>query len=97
MAFLAAALFCFMKKRRKRVIKKTDDITFDERMRIHETAVPGPHGEQAVLVTLEEDIHAHETKTKDEIVGGTSHSWTAHHPQSHELAAPNFGSHHSPN
>lgn len=50
------------------MIEETDDFDFDERVKVHETVVPGPHGEQAMLVTLEEDIHAHETIRKTEIV-----------------------------
>lgn len=74
------------------MMKETDDITVDEQMHVHEDIVRGPHGEQAVLVTLEEDIHSHETLTKDEIVGGrTSH---AHHPHSFQAAAPAFDSDH---
>uniref|UniRef100_A0A803NC95 Uncharacterized protein n=1 Tax=Chenopodium quinoa TaxID=63459 RepID=A0A803NC95_CHEQI len=94
LAFLSAALFCFIKKRRKRMIKETDNITVDEHMHVHEEVVRGPHGEQAVLVTFEDDIHTHETKIIDEIVSGTSHARGAHHPHSLQTAAPTSGSDH---
>ncbi|KAL9229653.1 hypothetical protein vseg_005098 [Gypsophila vaccaria] len=96
LAFLSAALFCYMKKR-KRTIKEFDNYEFDEKMKVQEQIVHGPHGEQAVLVTLEEDIHAHETKIKDEIVGEASHARSAHQPQSLGVAPANLSTahHHS--
>ncbi|KAK9670582.1 hypothetical protein RND81_13G211000 [Saponaria officinalis] len=96
LAFLAAALFCYVKKR-KRTIKEIDNYDFDEKMKVKEEIVRGPHGEQAVLVTFEEDIHAHETKIKDEIVGEASHTRLAHESQSLDAAPANLGTahHHS--
>eukprot|EP00257_Ricinus_communis_P025361 XP_025012775.1 proline-rich receptor-like protein kinase PERK2 [Ricinus communis] len=66
LAFLSVALCCFIKKRKKKNIQKTEIIDFDEHMKVQETIVPGPHGEQMKVLTIEEDIHINEKIKKNE-------------------------------
>ncbi|ESQ29835.1 hypothetical protein EUTSA_v10012251mg [Eutrema salsugineum] len=56
LAFLAAALFCYLKKRRVSSLK-TEITMFDEHVKVQQVIVPGPHGEPTRVVMLEEDIH----------------------------------------
>jgi len=72
LAFLAAALFCYLKKRRKSSTK-AEIIEFDEHLKVQETIVQGPHGEQTRVVMLEEDIHLVEDIHKTEKLSRPSH------------------------
>ncbi|EYU45053.1 hypothetical protein ABFS82_13G056400 [Erythranthe guttata] len=75
LAFLAAALFCCAKKKKKKIINETDKIKIDEHVKIQEAVVPGPHGTQMTVVTIDEDFHIEEEikKTEAETVKGSSH------------------------
>lgn len=76
LAFLAAALCCFVKKKKK-ATAEMDTISVDEQVRVHETVVPGPHGEPVVLVSVDEDIRIHEEIKKGKLVGESSHALVA--------------------
>ncbi|KAJ8446020.1 hypothetical protein Cgig2_012364 [Carnegiea gigantea] len=93
LAFLAA---CFIKKRKRKMIQETDDFEIDDRVRVHETFVPGPHGEQAMLVTIEEDIHAYETIRKNEMVDEALHARSPHLPHSLHVPPSTLGTGHHP-
>ena len=56
-------------------------------MKVHKAIVPGPHGEQVKILTIEEDIHIDEEIGKTEKVMEGSHVKSAHdHPQANEMA-----------
>ncbi|EXB70694.1 hypothetical protein L484_023880 [Morus notabilis] len=74
LAFLAAALFCFLKKRKKRTVQETDIIHFNEHKKIKEAIVEGPHGIETVVLSVEDDIHIDEEKQKNEKVGEGLHA-----------------------
>lgn len=76
LAFLCAALFCFLKKRKKKTVEKTHDeiVKVDEHLRIKEAIEEGPHGKKTVMLSVEDDIHTEridvdEMKKKEEILG----------------------------
>lgn len=69
---LAFALFCCIQKRNKKkksATQETDIIHFDEHKKVKETIVPGPFGQQAVVVTVEDDVHVDAEIRKNETVG----------------------------
>ncbi|KAL6209259.1 hypothetical protein ACLB2K_020201 [Fragaria x ananassa] len=66
LAFLAIALCCFLKKKKKSTIQETEVIHFDEHRKIKEAIVEGPHGPQAVVLSVEDDVHIDEAIRKDE-------------------------------
>lgn len=72
LAFLAAALFCYVKKRR-RSSEKTEITKFDEHLKVEEVIVPGPHGEPTRVVMIEEDIHLEEDIQKAEMFSRAPH------------------------
>ena len=76
------------------MVEETDEFEIEDRVRVHETFVPGPHGEQAMLVTTEEDIHAHETIRKNEIMDEAFHPRSAHHSHSLDVAPSTLGAGH---
>ncbi|XP_042024746.1 protein TRACHEARY ELEMENT DIFFERENTIATION-RELATED 7A-like [Salvia splendens] len=75
LAFVAAALFCFIKKRKKTIVQETDNVKIEEHVRVHEDIVPGPHGTQAVVLTIDEDLHVEEEihKTSEVVKSKGSH------------------------
>lgn len=83
MAFLCIALCCFIKKRKKRAVQETDIVRIDEHAKIHEAIIQGPHGAQAVILSIDEDVHVQEEIKRNEMVGKGSHvvGPTKGHPQ----------------
>ncbi|KAL5862342.1 hypothetical protein ACOSQ3_003628 [Xanthoceras sorbifolium] len=87
LAFLSVALCCFIKKKMKRTVQKAEIIKVDEHVKAQEAVIPGPHGEQ-IIVLIEEDVHILEDIMKIDIVNGISHTKSSeHHPQSIDVAA----------
>ncbi|XP_039041617.1 proline-rich receptor-like protein kinase PERK10 [Hibiscus syriacus] len=75
LAFLSAALFCFLKKRKKKMVQKAEIINIDEHVKVQEAIVPGPHGEQNTVLFIEGDIHIdEEIKKNKNISEGIPHS-----------------------
>ncbi|KAK7282644.1 hypothetical protein RIF29_11584 [Crotalaria pallida] len=78
LSLLAFALFCSIKKAKKKKTKKTqetDIIHLDEHKKIKETIVTGPLGQQAVVLTIEDDVHIDEKIIKnEEKVGHSLHA-----------------------
>ncbi|KAJ8762791.1 hypothetical protein K2173_022920 [Erythroxylum novogranatense] len=74
-SLLAALCFC-IKKKKKKPIHETELEHVDEHMKVKETIVRGPHGSQAVVLEIEEDVHVDEVVRKDEIekVGEALHA-----------------------
>ncbi|XP_042021086.1 protein TRACHEARY ELEMENT DIFFERENTIATION-RELATED 7A-like [Salvia splendens] len=60
LAFVAAVLFCFIKKRQKKIVRETHNVKIEEHVRVHEDIVPGPHGTPTVVLTIDEDLHVEE-------------------------------------
>lgn len=67
LAFLAAALFCFLKRKKKKTVQETDMIHVDEHKKIKEQVGEGPHGKvETVVLSIEDDIHVDEVIKKNE-------------------------------
>lgn len=66
LAFLAIALLCCIKRRKKKTIQETDIIHIDGHRQIKEAIIEGPHGPQAVVLSVEDDVHADEIIRKNE-------------------------------
>ncbi|OMO98288.1 hypothetical protein COLO4_14024 [Corchorus olitorius] len=68
------ALFCFIKKRKKKTVQETDMVSIDEHVKVQEAIIPGPHGEKNKVLLIEEDIHIEEEiKRNKKISEGPSH------------------------
>ncbi|KAF6154904.1 hypothetical protein GIB67_018341 [Kingdonia uniflora] len=72
LAFLSVALCCFIKKKRK-IVQKTEILNVDEHLKVQEAIMPGPHGTETVILSVEEDIHIQEVIKKNETVGQGLH------------------------
>lgn len=99
LAFLAIALCYLIKKRKKRAIQETDVVRIDEHVRVQEAIIQGPHGAQAVILSIEEDVHVEEDIKRNKMVRkGISHviGPTKDHPQALVMAASTSesGDHH---
>ncbi|KAG8389798.1 hypothetical protein BUALT_Bualt01G0015900 [Buddleja alternifolia] len=56
--FCLFALWCFLiKTRKKKTEQEIDVIRADDRLRVKEDVVEGPHGSKAVVLSIEEDKH----------------------------------------
>ncbi|XP_057468857.1 protein TRACHEARY ELEMENT DIFFERENTIATION-RELATED 7A-like [Actinidia eriantha] len=77
LAFLAIALCCFIKKKKKKTVQETDIVHVDEHLKVKEAVVPGPHGTQAVVLSIEEDVRVEEERRKNEKVGEGMHAKSA--------------------
>ncbi|KAI5311916.1 hypothetical protein L3X38_041089 [Prunus dulcis] len=69
LAFLAFALLCWIKRRKKKTIQETDIIHIDKHRKIKEQIVEGPYGPQAVVLSVEDDVHIDEEIRKNETIG----------------------------
>ncbi|KAK1293897.1 ATP-dependent DNA helicase Q-like 1 [Acorus calamus] len=71
MAFLAAILFCFAKKQKKNKVVEAEAeqevVEVQDHVRIQEAIVPGPCGEEVVVLNVDEDIRVVEKMNKEEI------------------------------
>lgn len=67
-AFLAAALFCFLKKKKKKAVQEVEIIHVDEHKNV-KAIIPGPHGTQSVILSVEDDVHIGEVIGKKETFG----------------------------
>lgn len=91
LAFLAAALFCFMKKKKK-TVQETKVIDVDDHLTVHEAIMPG---QQAVILSVEEDLRIHEEIKKNE--GRQTRSTESSSPlgpPDTEAASPSHTKHH---
>ncbi|KAA8546522.1 hypothetical protein F0562_002739 [Nyssa sinensis] len=67
LAFLATALCGFIKKKKKKkTVQETDIVHVHEHLEVKEAIVPGPHGPQAVVLSITDDIHVDEEIKKNE-------------------------------
>ncbi|KAE9587220.1 hypothetical protein Lal_00004432 [Lupinus albus] len=76
LSLLAFALCCSIKKsKKKKKTRETDMIRVDEHKEIKETIVTDPFGKQAVVLSVEDDVHIEEEITKnEEKVGHSLHA-----------------------
>ncbi|KAJ9560301.1 LOW QUALITY PROTEIN: hypothetical protein OSB04_005461 [Centaurea solstitialis] len=66
LAFIMAALWCFLKKKRK-TVQKAENVHIDEHKTVKESIVQGPNGTERVMLSVEDDIHIEEDIRKSEI------------------------------
>ena len=60
------------------MVQETDIINVEEHLKMKEAIVPGPHGEQALVLLVDDDVHIQEQIKKNGIVGkGHLHSKSA--------------------
>ncbi|KAM7256924.1 hypothetical protein ACFE04_012665 [Oxalis oulophora] len=72
LAFIAAAMFCFVKRKRK-TVQKAEIISLEDHTEVKEEIMTGPHGEQMKVITMEEDLHFDEVVRKSEDLRSGSH------------------------
>ncbi|PON76317.1 PC-Esterase [Parasponia andersonii] len=92
LAFLAAALFCFLKKRKKKTVQENEIVHFKEHKKVTEATVEGRHGPEAVVLSVEDDVHIEEEIVKTKKVGKGLHAKSADGKAS-TSATPPSGSH----
>ncbi|KAL7086133.1 hypothetical protein ACP275_14G320900 [Erythranthe tilingii] len=67
LAFCLFALWLVIKRRRKnKLVEETDIKRADEHLKVKEEIVKGPHGLEAVVLSIEEDKHFEEEIVKNE-------------------------------
>lgn len=70
LAFIAAAICRYIKKKKKKVVQETDLVHF----KVKEEFVPGPHGLKAVKLEIEGDVPVDEVIKKNEHFGAGLHA-----------------------
>lgn len=90
LACMAAAVFCFLKRQKKKKSEeKTEIIHVDEHRKVKEMTVDGPDGPKAVVLEMEDDVHVDERiVTKDELRKGF------HARENEHLPAPSSSTDH---
>ncbi|XP_027093402.1 protein TRACHEARY ELEMENT DIFFERENTIATION-RELATED 7A [Coffea arabica] len=58
------ALWCFLKKRKKKAVEETKIVNMDEHLKVQEAIVQGPHGQKTVVLSVEDDVHVNEVDYK---------------------------------
>lgn len=77
------------------MVDKTETISTDEHVKIQEAIVPGPHHQQAVILSLEEDVCIQEKIKENDMTGGSTYSTPLRDlPQASDFAASSSGSSH---
>ncbi|KAF5725283.1 tumor necrosis factor ligand superfamily member 6 [Tripterygium wilfordii] len=69
LAFLVFGLCCLIKKKKKNTIEEAELVHVDEHLKVKEAIVEGPHGAQAVVLEIDDDVHADEMIRKGEKLG----------------------------
>ena len=69
LAFLAAALFCFLNKKKKKAVQEVEIIHVDEHKKVKEAIISGPRGTQSVILSIDDDVHIDERIAKNEKFG----------------------------
>ncbi|CAK9309719.1 unnamed protein product [Citrullus colocynthis] len=84
-AFVAAVVCCFIKKRKKKSSPQevVEAIRIDGHRKVHENVVEGGHVQQAVMVTIEDDVHIDEIIKKKEYGHGHGLHGKQHEGGSH--------------
>ena len=70
------------------MVQETDIVTIDEHLKVHEAIIPGPHGPQVMILSIEDDVHIQEEikKNEKEIQGSHVRS-TQDFPQALDMEA----------
>ncbi|KAK6939995.1 hypothetical protein RJ641_029526 [Dillenia turbinata] len=68
LAFLYFVVCCFFLKK-KAAVKETEVKNVDEHFKVKGTAIGGPHGPEAVVMKVDDDVQVHETTFKNAKVG----------------------------
>ncbi|OVA00286.1 hypothetical protein BVC80_1495g75 [Macleaya cordata] len=76
------------------MVQETEIINIDEHMKVQEAIVPGPHGKQAVLLSIEEDVHIQEAIKKNERVGEGLYTKSVESNEGLHVGASSSGSNH---
>ncbi|KAL3513790.1 hypothetical protein ACH5RR_026507 [Cinchona calisaya] len=58
------ALWCFLKKRKKKTVEEKKIINIDEHLKVKEAIVQGRHGQKTVVLSVEDDVHINEIDMK---------------------------------
>ncbi|KAK4273935.1 hypothetical protein QN277_017234 [Acacia crassicarpa] len=74
LSLLAFALFCFIKRRKKKASQEMGMVHFDEHKKVKEEIVPGPFGQKVVVMTVEDDVHIDAEVKKKEKFGDGLHA-----------------------
>lgn len=77
LACVAAALFCFLKKKKKKSVQETEVLHVDEHLKMKEDIVKGPHGPEVVGLVIEDDVHVDGIIKKNEEIGKGLHKRTS--------------------
>lgn len=82
LAFLAFALCCYIKKKKKqkKTVQETHFLCIDEHLKVKEAIVGGPKGPQAVVISTEDDVHVEEETEKNAKFGEGLHAKKAADP-----------------
>jgi preprotein translocase subunit YajC len=70
LSLITFVLFCFFQKRKEKKTQETDIIHIDEHKKGKENIVSGPFGQQAVEISVEDDVHVDEEKRKETLDHG---------------------------
>ncbi|XP_057972968.1 protein TRACHEARY ELEMENT DIFFERENTIATION-RELATED 7A-like [Malania oleifera] len=93
LAFLSVLLccFCFIKKRRekkKKIVQENDTVDAEKHRKVTETIVKGPHGEETVVLTVEDDVQIEEEIRKTGVYGGKGGGGHVHVKSSEGINGP---------
>ncbi|KAI9077519.1 hypothetical protein K1719_040451 [Acacia pycnantha] len=73
LSLLAFALFCFIKRRKKKASQEMGMVHYDEHKKVKEEIVSGPFGQKVVVMTVEDDVHIDAEVKKKEKFGDGLH------------------------
>lgn len=55
------------------MVQETDIVNIDEHLRVKEAIIPGPHGPEVKILSIEDDVHIQEEIKKNEMEIKGSH------------------------
>ncbi|GAU39904.1 hypothetical protein TSUD_04960 [Trifolium subterraneum] len=70
LSLITFVLFCCFQKSKEKKTRETDIIHINEHKKGKETIAPGPFGQQAVVISVEDDVHVDEEKKKETLDHG---------------------------
>ncbi|WJX15899.1 hypothetical protein P8452_05996 [Trifolium repens] len=70
LSLITLVLFSGFQKRKEKKTQETDIIHIDEHKKGKETIVPGPFGQQTVIISVEDDVHVDEARKKETLDHG---------------------------
>ncbi|KAJ4917283.1 tracheary element differentiation-related 6 [Raphanus sativus] len=69
LAFLAFVICFMIKKKCKKNSDKSEIVRVDEHYKMNEAIVEGPHGPEAVVLSVEDDVHIEDLVKREKMVG----------------------------